>query len=44
MKTISMVEPIIVGNLVLDGEAVCHSDGTYTDSQQGWENFFLKFQ
>src|SRR3989344_3052275 len=41
MKTISMVEPIIVGNLVLDGEAVCHSDGTYTDSQQGWENFFL---
>ncbi len=36
-----MVEPIVLDNFVLDGEAVCHSDGTYTDSQQGWETYFF---
>jgi len=36
-----MIEPIVLDNLVLDGEAVCHSDGTYTDSQQGWETYFF---
>lgn len=36
-----MAEPIVVGNLVLDGEVVRDPDGSYhIDSQQGWEKLF----
>src|SRR3989344_2646210 len=38
---INMIEPIVVGNLVLDGEAVRDSNGNYLlQTQQDWEKHF----